>query len=125
MPSLRTLDPKLRHHAEVFFRAAHRRFPGLVVTSARRTYAEQARLYRASLEGKNNGLPATPPGGTSHERGLAWDMARINLDPLTDGVLRQLGAEWRHLGGSWWEGDPVHFGWAESLRYGRLRRRRR
>lgn len=92
-----------------------------MVTSARRTYAEQSRLYQRYLAGNNNGLPATPPGQSSHELGLAFDMAELNVDPLQDQVLRQLGAEWIRQGGTWWDGDPVHFAASKALlqRHGR------
>lgn len=110
MPSLRTLDPRFRPHAERFFRWARAWVPGLVVTSSRRTYAEQLRLWNRSQAGQNDGLPAVPPGQSDHEKGLAWDMARINVDPLKDEKLRKLGAEWIRLGFRWWDRDPVHFG---------------
>jgi hypothetical protein len=111
MPSLRTLVPGFREEAEAFFDWARSEVgAGLVVTSARRTSQEQLRLYQASLAGQNNGLPATPPGLSDHEIGLAFDMARLNVDPLTDPWLPVLGAEWQRRGGIWWSGDPVHFG---------------
>jgi hypothetical protein len=121
VPSLRTLDPKFRPEAEAFFTWARRRVPGLVVTSARRTRRQQEVLYRAYLAGKNNGLPATPPGQSSHELGLAFDMARPNHEPLTDPYLPWLGEEWIRQGGTWWAGDPVHFAASAGMlqRHGR------
>jgi LAS superfamily LD-carboxypeptidase LdcB len=120
LPSLRTLDPKFQHQAEAFFKWARSQVPGLVVTSARRTRFEQQRLYQEFLAGRNHGLPVTPPGTSSHELGLAFDMARPNHDPLTDPYLPWLGAAWRARGGVWWEGDPVHF----AASTGVLQRRR-
>jgi hypothetical protein len=121
MPSLRSLDPAFRPFAERFFKWARPQGAGLIITSARRTRAEQARLYQAFLSGQNNGLPATPPGSSSHELGLAFDMAQLNTDPLEDPLLRSLGAEWIRQGGTWWGGDPVHFGASKALlqRHGR------
>ena len=109
MPSLRHLQPRFRARAEPFFKAARRHHPGLVVTSARRTYREQLHLYQRSLAGQNDGLPAVPPGTSDHELGLAFDMARLNHDPLHDQVLVKLGALWNQQGMRWWAGDPVHF----------------
>jgi D-alanyl-D-alanine carboxypeptidase len=127
MPSLRTLDPSFRPAAEAFFGWARARWPGLVVTSARRTHFEQLRLYQASLAGNNGGLPALPPGHSDHELGLAWDMARPGKDPFTDPALREAGAAWASLGHRWWAGDPVHFsaGWGRGPRGGRARKRTR
>jgi len=115
MPSLRSLDPRLRPSAEAFFRWARAQTPGLVVTSARRTRAEQQRLYDRFLAGQNDGLPAIPPGHSDHEAGLAWDMARLNHRAVSDPALPVLGAAWARLGGRWWAGDPVHFAWAPGL----------
>jgi LAS superfamily LD-carboxypeptidase LdcB len=115
--------------AEAFVRDAQRETSGLVVTSARRTHKEQLRLYQEFLAGRNNGLPATPPGHSDHEQGLAFDFARLNVDPLTDPVLFSLGARWKAQGGKWWAGDPVHFsapqGWGARGSPGRSRRRTR
>ena len=127
MPSLSSLNPWLRPHAERFFEWARKQpgAGGLTITSARRTYEEQARLYQKFLAGQNDGLPAVPPGSSDHEVGLAWDMARLNVDPKADQVLAALGAAWVRAGGRWWSGDPVHFAaplpWLEAARRG-LRR---
>lgn len=131
MPSLRTLAPEFIPIAESFVAWAREKFPGsgLVVTSAFRTHAEQARLYARFLAGQNNGLPATPPGNSDHERGLAFDFARLNVDPLTDPVLKYLGSAWSQAGGKWWDGDPVHFssgaGWGARGKGSKSTRRRR
>jgi hypothetical protein len=131
MPSLRTLAPGFRETAQAFFQAARDDYPdaGLTITSAFRTHAEQDVLYRRFLAGDNNGLPALPPGDSDHERGLAFDMARINVDPLHDPLLAVLGKAWIAAGGKWWSGDPVHFssgsGWgARGPRSKRTRHRR-
>jgi D-alanyl-D-alanine carboxypeptidase len=109
MPTLRSLDRHFRPMAEAFFDQAHAQYPDLVVTSARRSYPEQLRLWQASQRGENDGLPAVPPGSSDHELGLAFDMARLNVQALHDPVLPELGYEWQRLGGRWWSGDPVHF----------------
>jgi len=110
MPSLRTLHPAFRPYAEAFFQYARTRAPGLTVTSARRSYREQSRLYRASRAGRNDGLPAVPPGTSDHEVGFAFDMARPGRDPFTDQELHELGYAWStSYGGRWSARDPVHF----------------
>lgn len=74
------------------------------VTSARRSRARQAALYRKYLRGE---MPYTvlPPGRSQHERGLAFDM--VAASPRH---LEWLGAQWRLWGGHWGgASDPVHF----------------
>lgn len=111
MPSLTTLDPRLRPRAEAFFSKASRFVGGgLVVTSARRSLQEQQRLYQAAQAGQNNGLPVARPGTSDHEVGLAWDMARLSVEPFSDRTLAILGWAWVHYwGGRWSPKDPVHF----------------
>lgn len=124
MPSLSSLNPTFRPFAEAFFKWAQGEVGGgLVVTSARRTRFEQARLYQAYLRGENNGLPAMPPGTSDHEVGLAFDMARPNLPAISDPALPMLGAAWLRYGGRWNARDPVHFaapaGWVTRGRRSR------
>ncbi len=127
MASLSTLDPDLRPWAEEFYRLAHQVVPGLVVTSARRTWFEQFRLYVKYLEEKGGNvgrpmlgwslgqeepkkvIPAAPPGTSAHEHGMAFDLARLNVDPWKDEFLPRLGAIWIRIGGIWRSSDPVHF----------------
>lgn len=114
MTTLRSLDPRLRPYAEYLLaigqQAAHDWGGGsLVVTSARRSQAKQAKLYANYLAGKSR-IPALPPGRSLHEHGLAWDMARIGVDPLRDPLLVALGELWEFWGGRWGgTRDPVHF----------------
>jgi hypothetical protein len=79
----------------------------VVITSARRSYAEQSRLYRLAQEGKSGGLPAAYPGTSLHEWGLAVD---LGVSPRS--ALAPLGAIWEQYGLGVWGGhfgDPVHF----------------
>jgi hypothetical protein len=75
------------------------------VTSTRRTYAEQKRLYDRSLAGLSP-YPAAPPGHSAHEYGWAFDMIVAPLSALAD-----VGAYWEQNGGVWGGriGDDVHF----------------
>jgi hypothetical protein len=78
-----------------------------VVTSTRRTYAEQKRLYEKFLAGQSQ-YPASPPGVGSHEFGWAFDMVVSPMDYLDD-----LGDLWESWGGTWggnWRNpDRIHF----------------
>jgi len=85
----------------------------LVITSARRSPQDQYRLYQDWLRGKSK-IPAAPPGRSRHELGLAFDMARLGIDPFEDPLLNFLGEVWRDMGGIYggnWGGggDPVHY----------------
>jgi len=114
MPGTEDLDPRFKPAADAwmqYLRAIDGRF---VITSSRRTPAQQAQLYERMTEKKAAGLPyftTLAPGTSLHERGLAIDVARFGRDAASDELLRQAGATWRGLGGTWGgESDPVHFG---------------
>jgi hypothetical protein len=109
MPSLTSLAPGFAPKAASFFRFVRRAFPGFRITSARRSRQEQDRLYQSFLAGRNNGLPAVPPGTSDHEKGLAFDMARPSVEPFNDAQLHALGRAWLRRGGRWSPKDPVHF----------------
>jgi len=106
---LRTLDFRLRPWAEYLY-AIGKHYDGrLVVTSAYRSTAKQAQLYQKWISGASS-IPAAPPGRSLHGRRLAFDMARIGVDPLQDDLLMWLGKVWESWGGK--HGgtrDPVHF----------------
>lgn len=114
MASLRSLDPRLRPWAEYMLQVANANAPyfggsSMVVTSARRSRMKQAQLYDRYIRGLSK-IPAAPPGRSIHEYGLAWDMARLGVDPLRDELLVALGHYWQELGGHWGgTRDPVHF----------------
>lgn len=85
----------------------------LIVSSARRSRADQYKLYERFRAGKSK-IPAAPPGRSLHELGLAFDMHRLGIDPFSDPLLNFLGEIWVSMGGlyggSWGGGvDPVHF----------------
>jgi hypothetical protein len=75
------------------------------VSSARRTHAQQALLYRRFLAGQSR-FPAAPPGHSSHELGLAFDLWVNDESQLSD-----LGQVWEQMGGVWGGHfhDPIHF----------------
>jgi hypothetical protein len=95
--------------AETLYAFGREQDPALVVTSVRRSFGEQARLYQRYLDGLSGGIPAAPPGHSMHERGLAFDLARPTVDPFQDDLLALLGAVWKAWGGVWKAVDPVHF----------------
>ncbi len=122
MADLNTLQPWLRPYADYLFKTGRwynqvydwgRGGGPLVVTSARRTPQEQYLLYQKWRRGESQ-IPAAPPGKSMHERGLAFDIARLGIDPFTDPLLNFMGEIWREMGGIYlgqWGGggDPVHF----------------
>jgi len=107
--SLRTLHPAFRPYAEDLYRFAQSLDNSFVVTSARRSHAEQSQLYNRFLRGESGGLPALPPGRSLHEYGFAFDLARPGIRPQDDSTLANLGGLWRMWGGRWSDRDPVHF----------------
>ena len=122
MADLRTLEPWLYPYADYLLRVGRwynevydwgRGGGPLVVTSARRSRSDQYRLYQEYRIG-NSKIPAAPPGQSLHEWGLAFDMARLGIDPFTDPLLNFLGEIWVDMGGTYggaWGGgaDPVHY----------------
>lgn len=67
--------------------------------SAYRTYEQQASLYEQYLAG--TGAPANPPGSSSHELGIAVDVAT----PEMRSVIDQIGAQYGWVGdipSEWW-----------------------
>lgn len=82
------------------------------VTSTRRSYAEQTRLYRRYLAG-GNPYPVAPPGTSAHEFGAAFDLAINSAPSQLDSDLADLGQVWTSWGGVWGGefNDPIHFEW--------------
>lgn len=109
MADLNTLHPHLVPAAKYLYDVGKYYDGRLVITSARRSSAKQAEL-RSRWERGLSKIPANRPGTSLHEYGLAFDMARIGVDPLADPLLNWLGAVWEHWGGRWGGArDPVHF----------------
>ncbi len=109
MADLRTLDRRLIPWARWIHAVGKQQDGRLVVTSARRSTAKQARLYAAWRSGRSE-IPANRPGTSLHEYGLAFDMARIGKNPIGDPLLAWLGEVWEHVGGRHGGArDPVHF----------------
>jgi len=108
MASLNGLVPELRPAAEWLYEYGRSLDHALRVTSGRRTFLEQQRLYQRYLRGKAF-FPAAPPGHSKHEFGLAFDLARLNTNPRQDELLSYLGEVWLQMGGFWHVSDPVHF----------------
>jgi len=109
MADLATLDRRLVPAAKYLYQLGKHYDPRLVVTSAYRSQAKQQRLYAAYMSGLSK-IPAAPPGGSLHNFGLAFDMARIGIDPFADPLLAWLGRVWEYWGGRYGGiRDPVHF----------------
>jgi LysM repeat protein len=66
--------------------------------SGYRTYEQQAYLYDLYLSGQ--GAPANPPGTSTHELGLAVDVA----EPVMRDVIDQIGPTygWYGISSEWW-----------------------
>ncbi|HEX3318220.1 MAG TPA: D-alanyl-D-alanine carboxypeptidase family protein [Solirubrobacteraceae bacterium] len=73
--------------------------------SAYRTYAQQAELYRAFLDGR--GAPANPPGTSSHESGTAVDVETRPMRRVIDQIGQQYGWSKVHGPNEWWHVDYV------------------
>ena len=73
--------------------------------SAYRTYAQQAQLYQAFLEGL--GAPANPPGTSSHELGTAVDVPTFAMRSVIDQIGWKYGWGKAHAPGEWWHVDYV------------------
>jgi len=102
--SLKTLQPWLTPYAEwLVWAAPYAGARSVRVTSARRSRAKQALLYRRFLAGQSR-FPAAPPGRSLHEYGLAFDMV---TEPFS--ALDILGDWWKQLGGTWHPSDRIHF----------------
>lgn len=78
--------------------------PAARVTSARRSSAEQGRLYARWVAGLSK-YPVAKPGTSKHERGLAVDIV------AKPSVLRRVGEAWERAGGRWGGrfNDDIHF----------------
>lgn len=109
MANLGTLQPGLVPWARWILEVGRQVDGKLVVTSARRSSAKQAKLRRLWETGVSK-IPANRPGTSLHEFGLAFDLARIGVDPFADDLLPWLGYWWEFYGGRWGGiRDPVHF----------------
>jgi len=109
MASLNSLDSRLVPWARYLHDIGKYNDGRLVVTSARRSNAKQAELRRRWESGESQ-IPANRPGTSLHEFGLAFDMARLGIDPFADPLLAWLGGLWESWGGRWGGvRDPVHF----------------
>ena len=72
MFALRGLDPDIRDRAECAFKMAQAEGLAPVVTSVRRSWAEQL-VLRKKWESGQSEFPANQPGDSAHQFGLAFD----------------------------------------------------
>lgn len=122
--SILSLEPDTRARVRAFLSWLDEIGVPYTVTSTRRSYEEQRRLYEDWLARGKRGLPAAPPGQSTHELGYAMD---LYIDPtLRDeggSILSQVG-RYADCFGLKWAGahDRVHFdvwgwgAWARVLR---------
>lgn len=107
MVSTASLTREMQQVLRVFFAYIRANYPGVrwTVTSARRTAAEQAALYRRLAP---RGMAVAPPGRSKHQQGRAADIVFQPRD-----FERTAGEIWEALGGRWGgrfqKYDGVHF----------------
>lgn len=110
MADLNRLNPQLIPWAKWLLEVGRYYDSRLVVTSGFRDSKKQAQLYERWVSGAS-AIPAAPPGRSLHNYGLAFDLARLGVDPFEDPLLQWLGSLWSQLGGVYGGvTDPVHFG---------------
>lgn len=104
MSELHGLRREVLPYARALIDALRRAGVRVTVTSVVRSQAKQRKLYNRYITGHSR-LPAAPPGHSTHEQHIAWDMM---LDPP---VYEAAGRAWERLGGRWGGrfDDPVHF----------------
>lgn len=109
---LRGLDSRVRPYAEYALQlASHYRIP-VTVTSVRRTWAEQLRLYKRYLAGRSR-FPANRPGDSSHQFGLSFDSVVAPSDQANWNAIR------RWIGFGVPDNDQIHAevpGWRGVIR---------
>lgn len=111
MSGIASLQADFQADAKALVKAAGQ--AGLLprITSAYRSYAEQEKVYRRFLAGLSP-FPAAPPGESTHETGLAFDMI---VSP--DYRIYDVGDLWTSWGGIYGsDADPVHFEAPEAKR---------
>ena len=96
-----SLDPQVRPYFQWLLDVGHWLGLNPRVTSARRSRADQARLYAAYQRGENR-YPVARPGTSLHELGLALDLVSKDNELL--------GRYWKqYIGGRWTPRDAVHY----------------
>ena len=104
-----SLDPSLQPIARQFLTDAHAAGYKVVITSGRRTMAEQAALYAQGRTTSGSVVTKAQPGDSAHNFGLSFDFAFANTlgqptwpenGPWAEvaAIGKKLGLEW---GGDW------------------------
>lgn len=98
----------LQHDARLAFRRAfeesRRQSANFIVTSTRRSFLEQLRLFTLFKLGRSR-FPAAPPGQSTHQLGIA-----VDLVPRLEGVLPVIVRIFERFGYRWaGPRDSVHF----------------
>lgn len=103
--TIAALIPELQPFASNLIEEAGRAGLRPQITSTRRSFSEQGRLYKKYVSGQSQ-YPAAAPGTSAHEYGWAFDMI---VTPI--GALKDVGHLWESWGGVWGGRfhDPVHF----------------
>jgi len=124
MAMLPGLHPFVRERVEAALAGARARGINVRITSLLRSTANQRRLYNAWIARGRTGLPAAPPGTSTHEFGYAIDLVVTPSSRLREFscLMEAAGMKWAGAR------DPVHFdvfgfeAWSDLL-HGRPMRR--
>ena len=121
MISLSGLAPQVRRAAAYALQYARAENIPVRVTSTRRTLKDQRDLYRNYLAGRSQ-YPASPPGYSAHEYGLAFDsVVPAAFQSRWNEIRRAIGFEVPNI-------DIIHAqvpGWQDIVRGRRVRSSRR
>jgi len=100
-PNLYRVHPYLRTIARNLPRVASKYGFQVRITSGYRSKQTQARLYNDYISGRSQ-YPASPPGMSAHNFGMALDIISTNTEALVN-MLTQAGLQWAG------PKDPIHF----------------
>lgn len=105
MTRIETLDSRIKHLAEQFVEDAFKAGIDVIVTSARRTIAEQNALYSHGRSKPGQIVTNAKGGSSPHNFGLAFDVVPVkNGVPqwnASNDVWERLGAIGKSLGLKW------------------------
>lgn len=105
MAMLPGLHPAVRERVQAALETAQDEGIRVTITSTLRDSRKQAALYKAWLDRGRTGLPAAPPGRSTHEFGYGVDavVAPASALPRFVAIMECMGMIWAG------RADPVHW----------------